>query len=433
MMSHFVRVFIWKSLLTILTQKEINCVTLPEVENLYERIFNGYDKRFFPLLNQSETVIVSVKVSVVSINKFDEISGDIDITVVFNMIWEKKRLTWTPSDFGGKTSILIDPQDIWKPQLLLLESFDSVQDIGQTPLFIRLFSNSSVFWSPAIVLSLSCTVDVTYFPFDIQICTMTIGGWAYRHDEIALAVSNSTIDKSFYIENNQWDLLNDSSLHNLTTTDIAPSFTIQLKLKRRSEFFVVYIIIPLIFLGLINNIVFSMPVASGERMSVAVTIFLSFVVYLEMINNNVPESSNPVAFIYVYVLFLLAYSCVILLACLVSLRIYDKAEPVPEKLKTVIKWLRFRFLWRRNRSVVPTSQENKEDVNEVSELPKEDCNDQNDDTAIEKVTTINDITWNLVGKTYDIYVSIILYTCFAVMTGQTFFNLSTNSSFLRPF
>ncbi|KAH3830499.1 hypothetical protein DPMN_103743 [Dreissena polymorpha] len=430
-MAHCLLVFIWNLILTILTKKEINCVTLPEVENLYERIFNGYDKRVFPLLNQSETVIVSVDVLVVSINKFDEISGNIDITVAFKLIWQEQRLTWIPSDFGGKTSILIDPQDIWRPQLLLRQSFDSVQDIGNTPLLIRLFFNSSVYWFPATVMSVSCTVDVTYFPFDIQICNITIVGWVYRNDEIVLSVSSSTIDKSFYIENTQWDLLNDSSLQNQTTTDIAPSFTIQLKLKRKSEFFVLYIIIPLIFLGLINNIVFSMPVASGERMSVAVTIFLSFVVYLEMINNNVPESSNPVAYIYVYVLFLLAYSCVILLACLVSLRIYDKAEPVPEKLKAVIKWLRFRCMWRKTCSVVPTSKENKEEIHEVSESPHEDFYDENGDKAIEAVTIVNDITWELVGKTYDMYVPIILYMCFAVMTGQTFLNLYTNSSFLR--
>ncbi|KAH3830498.1 hypothetical protein DPMN_103742 [Dreissena polymorpha] len=74
-------------------QPVFTCATLDETEKLYEHISKGYDKRLLPIVNQSEVIVVTVQVSVVSINKFDEISGDLGVTVLFHMTWRDERLT----------------------------------------------------------------------------------------------------------------------------------------------------------------------------------------------------------------------------------------------------------------------------------------------------------------------------------------------------
>ncbi len=40
-------------------------------------------------------------------------------------------------------------------------------------------NDGTVFWPPIVRFRSSCKVDITYFPFDDQICNMKLGSWAY--------------------------------------------------------------------------------------------------------------------------------------------------------------------------------------------------------------------------------------------------------------
>ena len=40
-------------------------------------------------------------------------------------------------------------------------------------------SNGNVFWPPIVRMRSSCKVDITYFPFDDQVCKLKLGSWAY--------------------------------------------------------------------------------------------------------------------------------------------------------------------------------------------------------------------------------------------------------------
>jgi len=40
-------------------------------------------------------------------------------------------------------------------------------------------SNGHVFWPPIVKLRSTCNIDITYFPFDDQICELKLGSWAY--------------------------------------------------------------------------------------------------------------------------------------------------------------------------------------------------------------------------------------------------------------
>ena len=39
--------------------------------------------------------------------------------------------------------------------------------------------NGNVFWPPIVRMRSSCKMDITYFPFDDQICKLKLGSWAY--------------------------------------------------------------------------------------------------------------------------------------------------------------------------------------------------------------------------------------------------------------
>jgi len=45
-----------------------------------------------------------------------------------------------------------------------------------------------VLWIPPAIYKSSCTIDVTYFPFDQQECKMKFGSWTFNGDQVELTV-----------------------------------------------------------------------------------------------------------------------------------------------------------------------------------------------------------------------------------------------------
>lgn len=61
-------------------------------------------------------------------------------------------------------------------------------------------SNVSYCWFVWYVQS-SCTIDVTYFPFDQQTCIMKFGSWTFNGDQVSLTLYN---DKNFVDLSDYW-------------------------------------------------------------------------------------------------------------------------------------------------------------------------------------------------------------------------------------
>lgn len=58
-------------------------------------------------------------------------------------------------------------------------------------------------------LQSSCTIDVTYFPFDQQTCIMKFGSWTFNGDQVSLALYNDKqfVDLSDYWKSGTWDII----------------------------------------------------------------------------------------------------------------------------------------------------------------------------------------------------------------------------------
>ncbi|VEL38799.1 unnamed protein product [Protopolystoma xenopodis] len=45
------------------------------------------------------------------------------------------------------------------------------------------YHNGTVRWVPPAIYKSSCQIDVEFFPFDIQACSMKFGSWSYNGKE----------------------------------------------------------------------------------------------------------------------------------------------------------------------------------------------------------------------------------------------------------
>ena len=53
----------------------------------------------------------------------------------------------------------------------------------------------------------SCAIDIKWFPFDDQFCTMKFGSWTYDGSKINLTLRADDIDISTYQPSGEWDLI----------------------------------------------------------------------------------------------------------------------------------------------------------------------------------------------------------------------------------
>lgn len=75
------------------------------------------------------------------------------------------------------------------------------------PTNIIVSSDGTCSWIPLGLYISSCPIDITWFPFDDQNCTMKFGSWTYDGSKINLTSMYDMIDINTYQPNGEWQLL----------------------------------------------------------------------------------------------------------------------------------------------------------------------------------------------------------------------------------
>ena len=89
---------------------------------------------------------------------------------------------------------------------LLINSADEDID-SKFPTNIVVYSDGTCSWVPLGLYISSCPIDITWFPFDDQNCTMKFGSWTYDGSKINLTAKYDSIDINTYKQNGEWKLL----------------------------------------------------------------------------------------------------------------------------------------------------------------------------------------------------------------------------------
>jgi hypothetical protein len=167
-------------------------------------------------------------------------------------------------------------------------------------------------------------MDITYFPFDTQKCDIKFVTWSHYVEQIDIQKSSNGIKFYEYEPNSVWDLIDTSSEIHQEQRESQVTFT--LKLRRKPLYYVMNIILPVVFLGYLNILVFVIPVDAGEKMSFSVTVFLSFAVFLTIISTLLPTSSENTPIIAMYLIIQLIYGVIALVISAFQLRLHHRHE-----------------------------------------------------------------------------------------------------------
>ena len=125
----------------------------------------------------------------------------------------------------------------------------------------------------------------------------------------------------YYVENTQWSLLSISQKNENIGSQSVVTFT--LHLKRNPTFVVFYVAIPVVMLAILNAFTFALPPASGEKASFSIIVFLSFVVYVIVTYQKMPENSDKISLFALFVLLMTFLSSVAVMITTLELRIVE--------------------------------------------------------------------------------------------------------------
>ncbi|XP_060074961.1 neuronal acetylcholine receptor subunit beta-3-like [Ylistrum balloti] len=310
-------------LLALMTKEIVPSPSLENVKNIYKHIFDGYDQRIRPVLNQSDPLLVEMSFFLSSINEFDEKSQKLVIAGWFIIQWTDEVLNWNTSEFGNISQVHIDGNSIWLPSIALVNTFGRINMLSQSSTNAVVHADGKVKWFPADSFVVTCEVDITYYPFDTQECSLVFEIWNSPSSEVALVATSKSFDISSFKENVEWSIVKSEVQNRERDYGVSISFIDYFfHLQRRPKFVVLTIIAPVILLAFLNICVFLIPLSSGERNSFCVTVYLSYAVFLGLITAELPHNSKNVSYLTMYLLALLVFSVVIVLITVIQIRLF---------------------------------------------------------------------------------------------------------------
>jgi hypothetical protein len=355
--------------------------TLQDQKNLYDQMLDGYRKTLRPILDQDQPVIVNISFNFFNVHNYDEVSGLFAFTGGLFLYWRDESIHWDPENYGNATTTRLPAEKIWIPNIGVQNPAESEEfmEIELAGFTVEITNKGLVQMSNSGMIKIMCEPDVTYYPFDVHHCALTLNVLNYKGHEVQLRLTKPAEAGKTFKQNGQWNI----SILNTHMGDL--KMDIKMRLTRRSSFLVVNIFLPVVFLLSINVAVFLLPVDSGERISFSITSFLSFAVFITILTEKVPHQSNPLSIISAIFAFQLANSTVILICNVLVVNIYHKSTEVVSSCAA--SFVRFMGQTSRRKMVSP--------VISIKVTSKEEHRNSFDDEMDEKVT------WKEVAGAFD--------------------------------
>ncbi|XP_062607794.1 acetylcholine receptor subunit alpha-1-A-like isoform X2 [Saccostrea cucullata] len=165
---------------------------------------------------------------------------------------------------------------------------------------ILINSLGHVLWWSQWIFKSTCTMDIQYFPFDVQTCFLDFGSWSFDSSDIIVIPVNQDAQLNFYSPNSEFDFMEYSS-HNYTSFYAAwtdPFFYVRYKIviKRKPLYYLFNILMPTILLTIISLLGFFIH-GSEEKISIGITTLLSMVVLQMVVADCLPTVSDAVPLI----------------------------------------------------------------------------------------------------------------------------------------
>ncbi|XP_010617796.2 neuronal acetylcholine receptor subunit alpha-3 [Fukomys damarensis] len=273
--------------------------------------------------------------------KVDEVNQIMETNLWLKQIWNDYKLKWNPSDYGGVEFMRVPAEKIWKPDIVLYNNaVGDFQVDDKTKALLKY--TGEVTWIPPAIFKSSCKIDVTYFPFDYQNCTMKFGSWSYDKAKIDLVLIGSSMNLKDYWESGEWAIIKAPGYkHDIKYNcceEIYTDITYSLYIRRLPLFYTINLIIPCLLISFLTVLVFYLPSDCGEKVTLCISVLLSLTVFLLVITETIPSTSLVIPLIGEYLLFTMIFVTLSIVITVFVLNVHYRTpttHTMPTWVKTV--------------------------------------------------------------------------------------------------
>ena len=293
--------------------------------NLKNHIMDHLTTTIIPK-KHNNPIKLNISIAVRAFNNIDHIDGSITMNIWLRYEWYDHFIQWNPEKWNNVSSISLDTNPdmdsyIWTPDIFLYNTAEKpMEQLYYTKANVHY--DGRIFWSRPGLIKSTCTFDMTHYPFDQQICYLKFGSWSYDSSEIYLDYDRgNAIDKSNYQTHEEWELVDQYVKKNSINYPCCEHNFHDLQffyvLRRKPGYYNLNIIIPTFATAILIIMSLLIPLKSGERISFAVTILLSIIVFLLIVSDNLPKSdaepllSRMIIGLIYYSLFVLIFTIII--------------------------------------------------------------------------------------------------------------------------
>ncbi|XP_045442578.1 acetylcholine receptor subunit epsilon isoform X2 [Pipistrellus kuhlii] len=339
---------------------------------LYHHLFDNYDPKCRPVRRPEDTVSINLKVTLTNLISLvrhpppfpapphlsltlhccpkahgvalerrllspaqNEKEETLTTSVWIGIDWHDYRLNFSKADFGGLGTLRVPAQSVWLPEIVLENNIDGNFGVAYD-CNVLVYEGGFVSWLPPAIYRSTCAVEVSYFPFDWQNCSLVFRSQTYNAQEVEFAfvvgddgepVSKIDIDTEAYTENGEWAI--DFCSGEIHHRDREPAdgrgdvdIVYSLIIRRKPLFYIINIIVPCVLISGLVLLPYFLPAqAGGQKCTVSINVLLAQTVFLFLIAQKIPETSLSVPLLGRYLIFVMVVATLIVMNCVFVLNV----------------------------------------------------------------------------------------------------------------
>ena len=382
--------------------------------NLYREVLDNYDTRVLPRKNASQSLDISAIFILQGVFELDTVSQKLSILGYYMLSWRDEILVWNASTHSGIDKIKLPISQVWVPPLRFSQTHGGKGIIGDNDDIVEITSDGRSALTTDNTYNIFCDVNIKFYPFDKHDCVFYVFVTQMNYLDVNITTFYTQLGSVYYKENAEWRVVRIRSTRLVFLSYVM--IRINLELERRHEFILFTTICPLVLLSVINVGVFLVPVNSGEKGSISVTIFLSYSVFITAISEELPRNSLNISYILIYIFLLLLLSILAVVYAYMQSYLYDRYANERVTFSCLRKLLNVPISVKRSKisAIAPQTE-----INQVT--------DQNKATLMtdESSPKNNHLTWHILLQRLDVIVFICMLLIVVIATPIFFAFLSS--------
>ncbi|XP_042172784.1 5-hydroxytryptamine receptor 3A-like isoform X1 [Oncorhynchus tshawytscha] len=193
--------------------------------------------------------------------------------------WEDPDLSWDTSVYHHDM-VVLPVSKIWTPELHVTNGVQTTIKHSNKDLLVH--SNGTIEHMVIMNTVVGCEVNLYNYPFASDFCPIAINVWALKGCGMFLNFGNVSTTSA-----NRGDWLTENvKLDAKGGRDDRNYLWVSLKMRSENPF--LSLVLPSILIIVADVVSFSLPLGGGERISFKVTLVLSFIMFLIILNDLLP-------------------------------------------------------------------------------------------------------------------------------------------------